>query len=162
MIDTTIEELRDNIVIDEYKLDEACRNNGQLSLIVGSRYAEVVAKRDTAKVKIEEVKAQTVRRILAEAGTQRPTVKEIESETTTDAKVMKAQEDYLAYKAEADQLKVLVDAYITRTSMLKILGDLFIHNYYSEVTCKSAEEKASTVVEKRLRDSRREKRASVV
>lgn len=158
-----VEDYMGNLGIDKHALDEECMIQPILYEHWSSKFAKAISARDKYKHELELVKAKLEAEISAKAskGGKRITNKIIEAKVMADKKFIKANERFLKYKARANKLQAIKESFAQKKDMLKVMTDLFISNYFSEVKSSDVRDMEKKGVKKgleKLRDKRKKKK----
>jgi len=133
---TSIEDLRAALAIDEHALEEACAQHADLFYRVSKHLENEISIRDGMKEQLEDLEAKAYIDICAEAeeAETKVTVGEIQARIRLHPEVKRVRDRLLQFKESARQWTALKEAYTQRSYMLKILGELYVSNYYSDVS----------------------------
>jgi hypothetical protein len=131
-------DLEPGLKIDQNALDEACAHHPDLFYRVAQRLADETSFRDAAKEQLANTEALVDAEIRDDWRETKSTEKEIDSRKRLDPRVEEARKRYLDYCHSTAQWAALKDAFLQRSYMLKSLGELYISNYYSDTSPKSA------------------------
>jgi hypothetical protein len=147
MRELTIEEARKYLQIDKYALDEACTNQADLFFNISEKAVLASSEKDLAKENLAVVGAEVAATIRQEANDKGEKITEakIQQLITTSEEHKQAHLEYVEAIKEAELWKVLRDGFLQRSSMIKALCELFLNNYYADITVKSSEVSAGDV-----------------
>ena len=158
----TLEEARELLTIDKNQLDEVCLTHANTFDDVADRHAQAVGDRDYAKDELSQVYAKTLnklRQAASEKG-EKLTDKAAEAAAHLDKAYLKANEEYLEAKLEADRWSIKKDSFLQRSSMIKRLCDLHQSGYYTSRTVESVAEKGGEMTAAKGREGMAKKRKS--
>lgn len=155
---STFQELESALRIDEYALNDVCREQPTLFYRVSREVAMAVSRRDAAKTELEKVEAQLTLDLRDQArdAESKITVDEIKARVRENgayldavARLSQCQEDYASWQ-------VLKEAYQQRSYALNHLVDLWLGNYYGNIERRETRDTESP----RERDERERRRAA--
>jgi len=124
--------LEQKLLIEKTALDSAALHQPSLYYEIGELEAQVTSERDMAKRDMEEVEAKTssrLRKIYAED--KKFTERKISELVLQDARYKESQQEYFTQKHLTDRVSALKSAFEQRSSMLKMLANLYVANYFT-------------------------------
>lgn len=140
-----IEKYKEMLIIDKYRLDDALEKQAYCMYQVAEEYAEKVSKRDALKERIDTVDAEIadkLRKSAAVAG-DKLTEANLQQKISMHEQHLKAHEEFLEAKKEAEVWGALKDAFIQRGLALRELASLYTANYFANEPIKGPVEDAS-------------------
>lgn len=120
--------------IDQYNLDQELLEQASKFYEVSEQFTRTSSLRDEAYEQIKELDAElntSIRQEYIDSGTKF-TEAQISSQVISHQDHKEAYRAYLNYKAKADELQSLKDAYIQRSYMLRDLVQLYIAGYFAD------------------------------
>jgi hypothetical protein len=132
----TLEELDARLTINEHKLEEEAAIQPDMFYRVAKRLALEISRRDAAKQGLEDVEARVdvdIRRMM-EQDEAKITEKAIDSQKRLHPKVKEARQLLLDATQTVGEWGALREAYQQRSYAIAHLVDLYIRNYYGEIT----------------------------
>jgi hypothetical protein len=156
----TLEELEQGLAINEHKLETECSRHADVFYRVAKRVALETSKRDALKQLMAETEATVdldYRRV-AEKASEKPREKAIESECLLDARVKRIKGEYLEASRLVLEWTALKEAFQARSYELSHLVDLYVRNYYGEISKSEADLARQEMT--RMRQQRGETRKS--
>ncbi len=156
-------DLEKGLSIDEHGLDESCQMQPELFYQVSKRLALQTSRRDAAKQYLSEVEAiadKEIRERFNEGKDKaKPTEREIEARKIRHPQVKEAQRQLLKLNYSMAQLTALKDSYQQRSYVLKSMIELFLSNYYGEISATGNErdikERKAHTAKKAMNEMRR-------
>jgi len=153
----TIEELKEFLVINKNRLDEAIEQQAEVFYHVAEGTANAISLRDQIKYELETLVSDTYLSIRLEASNEGRKITEVllENEVTQDKEVQRMKEKHLAVKTEADKWLALKESFTQRGYMLREMASLYVSGYFAEVSVR-----ASADTEEIQQQARRERMAA--
>lgn len=129
-------DLETGLQIDRNNLDEIVEQHPSLYYEVSKRMAMLVSQRDAAKQYIKEIEGHVYLNIRnkARADGEKITENELAALQVTNKEVIKAHDTYAELSGEVGKWGALKDAYEQRSYAIKDEVQLYLANYYSEVS----------------------------
>jgi hypothetical protein len=124
----TLDTLRAQLQIDKDDLDTCLVEQPDLYYHVAEAYVMAVAKRDEAKLNMEQVTAELdkqFRQAAAEAE-EKLTEAALSRKLTASPRMQTLEKDYLLYRVEADKWQALKEAFQQRSFMLRELVAVYV------------------------------------
>jgi hypothetical protein len=162
----TKKEARSLLIIDKNNLDEACTHQANLFYEVSYRYAHAKSIKDRAK---EELTLVFSRKYLeerrdAERVGKKTTEEKLKSLVKMSKEYKQAFDGSIEATKDYDEWGALKDAFLQRASMIRDLCNLYLNNYYADITVKGSESSSDDVKYKqkkeRVTKARKEKHAN--
>jgi hypothetical protein len=127
------DKLKQQIIIDKHGLDEELVHQPHLFQRVAENYAWAVSFRDDARqnLKLTESNVSLQLRRTAVEEHEKLTESGIEARIHVDPKYSAMYEDWLSWKAIAEQWEALRESYAQRAYALKDLVALYVAGYYN-------------------------------
>lgn len=161
-IEELLSELEENLMIDEHGLDEACQTHPELYYRVSKHLALQISRRDAAKQHLMEVEAIADKEIRSQNSEVKLTEREIDSRKIRHPAVRDAHRNLLRLTHQAAQLTALKESYQQRSYVLKSMIELYLSNYFSEISVSGSErdvkESKAISARKAMSDMRRGKK----
>ena len=139
---STLGDLKEQLAIHVESLHLDARGQPQLAEQAGELAAEAKAAAKRARLEADEVKADVQRdtRARPEAhGIDKITEGAVAAAVTTDAAVREIERAAIGAQEAADKAEAVANAYEHRRSMIKIEAELWLANYFSDVTVQERE-----------------------
>ena len=127
------ESLRHALSVQLHRLHEQCAEQPELYRRATELYAEARAAASRAKLREDEIKAQTslaARAYPGNYGLDKVTETSIAAAVTENEQVKKAERETIAAQRLADDMRGLMSAYEQRKSMLDTEARLYLGNYW--------------------------------
>lgn len=140
--------LRERLKIDKHALDEELVEQPQLFYHAAQQYVLASSRRDAAYDEIKLTEAalnEEVRRELLKLN-DKVTEAMVNSSVISHPMRVKAIEDHLAAKKEADEWSALKEAFGQRAYMLRDLVQLFVANYFATSSVSTDNPKRGEIV----------------
>ena len=159
-----LQEAEKELKISSNNLDMECKRYAGLFWKVSWEHSSAVSERDMAKKRLAEAYAEVAMMIRNDYESfgfeKRPTEAAIKEKVEVSEQVKEAYSDYIKAKKRSDDWDGMKSSHERRGSMLKMAGELWLKNYYSEKTIKSVENNRATTeqVEQRISEKRKGKR----
>lgn len=153
MSELTLEEAKNNLQFNKYELDTAVSTHAILYYEISENLAESVSLRDEAKNLLESEYAEIsmfVRNDLKNNG-EKVTEEIVKQLTLNSPNYKKSFDKYLDAKFIADEWLAMKEAYVQRGYMLKMMGDLYVTNYFSDITIKGGNLEEASVADSRAK-----------
>lgn len=124
----TLEQLRGMLAIDEDRLDECLMEQSDLFYNVAEGFALATARRDAAKLDLEQLTASIDSSIRARYAQreERLTETAISRLVAADHNIQNLERELLGYRAECDKWQAMKDAFSQRSYMLREIVRLLI------------------------------------
>ena len=135
-------DLKEQLAIRLDTLHIDAQDQPHLAEQAGELAAEAKASAKRAKLEADEAKADVerdVRKNPAAHGVDKVTEGAVGAAVTADAKVQAAERAAIAAQEAADKAEAVANAYEHRRSMLKIEAELYLANYFGDVTVRERE-----------------------
>lgn len=136
-------EIEGELGIDKNDLDEECCGQPQLYYRWAKETAIASKRKHIMEGRLSRVRARADHKIRKQPGLyglgDDPKEKAIAGHVALDQDVKDAEEVYLEAKKDAALTAAAEKSFEQRKQMIKTLGDLFVHEYYSAPTIKKAE-----------------------
>jgi hypothetical protein len=158
---TPLEELSSALRIDEYALNDECREQPTLFYRVSREVAMAVSRRDAAETALKKVEAQLsldLRDSSRDDGTK-ITVDEVKARVREDGRYLDASARLAARQEEHGEWMALKEAYQQRSYALNHLVDLYLGNYYGNIERRESSDARTRTAENartRMSEMRRE------
>lgn len=139
---STLEELNQGLAVHTDALHLDAREQPRLAEEAGELAAEAKAAAKRAKLECDEIKAEVeraVRKDPAMYGLEKATDKPVAAAITLDKQVMAAERAVIDAQETADKVASTANAYEHRRTMLKIEVQLWLSNFYGDVTVQEHE-----------------------
>jgi|PlaIllAssembly_1097288.scaffolds.fasta_scaffold03219_2 hypothetical protein len=151
---STIEYLKEFLIIDKNHLDEAIEVQAEIFYHVADGTAQAVSERDQIKYELDTLLSDTYLAIRLEATEEGRKITEalLENEVAQDKDVQKLKEKYLEVKANAEKWLALKESFTQRGYMLREMASLYVSGYFAEISVRS-----STDTEEIQQQARRER-----
>lgn len=126
-----IEEQRANLAIDPDDLDTGLVEHSELLFHASKEHADAIARRDSAKLDLEEEQARLGREIRQEAldAKEKLTEGALTERLTLEPNVKRLQRAYLKAKHDADRWFALKESFGQRSFMLTKLVEMYVARY---------------------------------
>lgn len=140
MKDLTLKEAQELLQIDKYALDEVCVEQSELFSKIALNHSEAINVRDMIKdtLSTEDAHIAFDIRFTAEKSNEKLTESKIFQAVLVNSKHKELSERYLRLKLEADQWSALRESFLQRASMIKLLCELYLSDYFSTKSVKSS------------------------
>lgn len=135
------DELQRGLIIDENKLEEACRDQPDKFWHVAKALALAVSRRDAAQDALKDEEADTdieYRATAAKAG-EKTTEAEIKNAVRQSKSVRALREQLAEFDRQVNLLEALKESWSQRSYALKELVQLHISSYYGDVDQQNSE-----------------------
>lgn len=125
------DEQRANLAIDPDDLDTCLVEHAELLFHASDEHANAVARRDAAKLDLEETLARLSKRIRGDAleAKEKLTEGAISERLTVLPEIMKLQRAFLKAKHDADRWTALKEGFGQRSFMLTKLVEMYVARY---------------------------------
>lgn len=130
----TLEEAKKLLRIDKNSLDTMCVQHPELFFEVSDMCTYAIAYRDKTKEDMDQMWS-TVATKLRKA--EKITDKAVQELVSIDPAYIKAKNEFLDAKHEAERWSALKDAFMQRSGMIRSLCDLFVTGHYNIATVQS-------------------------
>ena len=140
MVEFSIEEAKKSLGINKFKLDEVCIEQPELFSTVASMHSQAVNLRDAAReaLTIGDAEISNSLRIAAEKLTgSKLTEAKLSQQVSIHEEHKKLFDEYLKLKLEADHWSALRESFLQRSSMIKLLCELCLTDYWDTKSVKS-------------------------
>ena len=134
--DQVLDEFRSELIIDKHSLDDAIVAQPHLFFRVSEIFTEKMNDRDILKDRVKRLNAkldQLIRKRAAEDG-DRITETAIITEILYDTGYKDLRDEYLRAEYICEKWALLKDAFNQRSYMIRDLVNLYLANYYSDVS----------------------------
>lgn len=131
----TLDQLEGDLKIDEYALNDVCREHPTLFYRVARELAFAISRRDAAKVELERTEGQitlSMRDQARDVG-EKTTVDEIKARVRESNQYMTAAERLAMRQMEVGEWSALKEAFSQRSYALNHMVDLYLANYYGNI-----------------------------
>lgn len=143
-----IEEFKELLVIDKNALDEECQKQASMFFKVSEQYANAVSDRDYYKDQAKELIAElSLQYKMPTSDSKPPSDKVVENKVISDPVYKEATQNALEAKIKAERWGNLKESFIQKAQMIKHLCELYVNNYYSEISVKGNKETQQVSVE---------------
>ena len=135
-------DLKEQLAIHLEALHTDAQGQPHLAEQAGELAAEAKAGAKRAKLEADEAKADVerdVRKNPAAHGVDKITEGAVSAAVTVDDSIKTAERAAIAAQEAADKAEAVANAYEHRRSMLKIEAELFLANYFGDVTVRERE-----------------------
>lgn len=133
----TIGELEEGLRIDKDDLDKEVEQHPTLLYNVGLELEMAISQRDAAKQNIKEVESRvylSLRKWEEDSEGKKVSEAQMSHLVTSHKDVLAANEDYEELAAKVGKLRALKEAYQARSAAMRDLVQLYLANYYSDVS----------------------------
>jgi predicted AAA+ superfamily ATPase len=127
----TIDDLRKLLKINKNKLHEECSRFPSIIELVYNKTVEAISVRDALKEEKDKVYAELF--LEKKKSMDKVTETLADSLVRVDPRYVEISNSYLEAKKKADEYIALKDSFFQKGQMLKILADLFVSGYWTEI-----------------------------
>jgi len=159
-IEFVLADFRERLIIDQFALEEGCKDQPDLYREVGELYVSFKSSAKRLKEEVEYVKAELQQKIRSNPdvyGLAKVTESAISAAILLQPEFKEIQKEYLEMDELASTLNIFLTSVEQRKSALKDMVSLYIYNYYSDVSLTSEGKEVVKADEERLRQARRDK-----
>jgi hypothetical protein len=138
----TLDQLEADLKIDEYALNDVCREHPTLLYRVARELTFAISRRDAAKVELKKIEGRMTLSMRGQARDdgEKITVDEIKA-LVWDSKQYVAAADQLAMRQEqVGEWAALKEGYDQRSYALNHMVDLYLANYYGNIERRESSE----------------------
>ena len=153
-------ELREKLAIDINKLHYVAQGQADLAMEAGELFANAKAEAKQKKMTYEIIQAEVDRDIRANPdtyGLSKVTETVVKSTVVVDAAVRSALTELIEAEKESDLTSALVNAYQHRKSMIQAEVQLFVNNYWGDVSEKEMESSGG-VAKQQIHDAKHDRK----
>jgi len=134
---------QDELHIDKYNLDNECATQPSLFMKYAEEFAEKKKQRQLRETELKRIEAEAdanVRKNPSEYGLEdNPKEKAIAYAVANDPKVIEAANAFIEARKQSSIADAAKNAFEQRKIMLRVLGDLWLGEYYSATEVKKAD-----------------------
>jgi len=139
---STMEELKAGLAVRTDALHEDAREQPRLAEEAGELAAEAKAEAKRAKLRADETRAEVERDVRANPavhGVEKVTEGAVAAAVTVNKRVRDAELAVIDAQEAADKVASVANAYEHRRTVLKMEAQLWLANYYGDVTVRERE-----------------------
>lgn len=163
MEDLTLKEAQKLLLIDKYALDIVCVEQPELFSRIALAHSKAVNLRDKGRedLVIGDAEISNSLRLTSEKTEMKLTEAKLSLQVVVHETHIKNNEEYLELKLEADQWSALRESFLQRASMIKLLCELYLSDYFStkSVTSNKIGDEVMTSKIKKRQTLHRQKKA---